>query len=339
MSVARSHRISRTSPTDVPVYDLVVASVAAALVVRGWLRGALREAVEVAVLIVGMALVFRLSPVVGSIIAGMANIPYEVARILAGVVLFLGLVIAGALVARLVSTTLKLVPGSTIANRFGGAVVGAGYAVLIVALGTTLLSAAPLPRSVRTAVDGSIDSSVVGNRMVEPHGMVQQAVSSVSGERVFATVIALQEMVGSRLVAGTLPIPLPDIGESALSSSDEAARDVFDSVNRERISEGLDPLGWSNELAVVAVDRADSVYRSGTLALDTNLAAALGAEGIPGTINSEMVVLAASTDGVAEAFTGAAAYRDKIIDQQFRRAGIGIVDGPFGLLAVQVLAR
>jgi uncharacterized membrane protein required for colicin V production len=323
----------------VPVYDLVIGAVAAGLVVRGWLRGALREAIEVAVLIVGVAVVFRLSPVVGSIIAGMANLPYEVARIFAAVVLFLGLVVGGALVARLVSTAFRLVPGTTVANRLGGAVVGAGYAVLIVAVGTTLLSAAPMPQSVRDTVSGSIGDSVVGHRIVEPHGIVQNTVSSVSGERVFATVIALQEMVGSRLVAGTLPIPLPDIGESMLSSSEEAAQDVFDSMNRERIAEGLDPLGWSDELAVVAVDRADHVYRSRRLALDTNLAAALGAEGIPGTINSEMVVLAASTDGVAEAFTGASAYRDTIIDKQFRRAGIGIIDGPFGLLAVQVLAR
>jgi uncharacterized membrane protein required for colicin V production/uncharacterized protein YkwD len=327
------------SPTDVSVYDLVVAAVAAALVVRGWLRGALREAIEVAVLIVGVALVFRLSPVVGSIIAGMANVPYEVARIFAGVVLFLGLVVGGAVAARLISTTLRLVPGTTIVNRLGGAIVGAGYAVLVVALGTTLLSAAPLPRNVRLAVDGSIDSSLVGQRIVEPHGMVQQSMSTMSGERVFATVIALQEMVGSRLVAGTLPVPLPDVGESTLASHEEAAREVFDSMNRERISEGLDPLGWSSELAVVAVDRADHVYRSGRLALDSDLGAALGAAGIPGTINSEMVALAASPDGVAEAFTGASVYRATIVDQQYRRAGIGIIDGPFGLLAVQVLAR
>lgn len=235
-----------------PVYDLIAAAVAASLVVRGWLWGALREAIEVVVLIVGVAVIVRFSPVVGSIIAGMANIPFEVARISTGVVLFLGLVIGGTLVARLVSTTLKLVPGTTIANRLGGAAVGAGYAVLIVALGTTLLSAAPMRRSVRSAVDGSIGSSIVGHRIVEPHGMVQETVSSVSGERVFATVIALHEMVGSRLAAGTLPIPLPDIGESTLSSSEEAAHEV---------------------------------------------------------------------------------------DKQFRRAGIGIIDGPFGLVAVQVLTR
>lgn len=321
-----------------PIYDLIVAAVAVALVIRGWMRGMLREALEVAVLIVGVFLVFRLSPVVGSIIAGMANIPYEVARITAGTLLFLVLVVGGALVARILSTTLKLVPGATFLNRLGGAVVGAGYAALIVILGTTLLSAAPLSEGLRSTADGSVESSAIGRRIVEPGGVIQQTVASVSGERMFSTVIALQQTVGARLAAGTIPIPLPDVGDTSLPPSQLAAQEVFDSLNRTRIAEGLDPLGWSADLAVVAVARAGDVYRSGVLTLDDGLAASLAARGVPGTVHTEMVVLAASTEGVAEAFTGASAYRDAIVDQQYHKAGIGVIDGPFGLMAVAVLS-
>jgi len=330
-------RISRTSPTDVPIYDLIVAAVVIALVVRGWMRGVLREALEVAVFVVGVFLVFRLSPVVGSIIAGMANIQYEVARIVAGIVLLLVLVLGGALVARVLSTALKLVPGATFLNRLGGAIMGAGYAALVVILGTTLLSAAPLSEGLRSTTDAAIEASAVGRRVVVPGGAIQQTVSSVSGEQVFSTVIALQQTVGARLAAGTLPIPLPDVGDASLPASQLAAKQVFDSLNRARIGEGLDPLGWSGDLAVVAVARASDVYRSGTLALDDGLAASLTAQGIPGTIHTEMVVLAASAEGVAEAIIGAATYRDAIIDRQYHKAGLGIIDGPFGLMAVAVM--
>ena len=320
------------------IYDLIVAAVVAALVVRGWIRGFLREALEIAVLVVGAFVVFRLSPVVGSILSGMANIPYEVARIVAGVVLFFVLVIGGALGARVLSTMLKLVPGATVLNRLGGAVAGFGYAALVVVLATTLVSAAPLPDGMRSTVDSSVGSSAVGRRVVEPGGVIGQVVSTISGERVFATVIALHDTVGARLAAGTLPLPLPDVGDALLPPSQLAAQQVFDSLNRTRIAEGLDPLGWSGDLAVVAVTRAGDVYRSGVLALDPDLAASLRAQGIPGTINTEMVVLAASTEGVAEAFTGASAYRDAILDRQYRKAGIGIIDGPYGYMAVQVLS-
>ncbi len=331
-------RSSRVSPTKVPIYDLIVAAIAIALVVRGWMRGVLREALEVAVLVVGVFLVFRLSPVVGSIFAGMANIPYEVARIAAGTFLFFVLVVGGALVARVLSSALKLVPGATFLNRIGGAAVGAGYTALVVILGTTLLSAAPLSEGLRSTTAASVESSVMGRRIVEPGGVIQQTVSSVSGEQLFSTVIALQQTVGARLAAGTLPIPLPDVGDASLPPSQLAAQEVFDSLNRTRIASGLDPLGWSVDLAVVAVARAGGVYRSGTLALDDGLAASLTARGIPGTVHAEMVVLAASTEGVAEAFTGASTYRDSIVDRQYRKAGIGVIDGPFGLMAVGVLS-
>ncbi len=321
-----------------PIYDVIIAAIAAALVIRGWMRGVLREALELAVLLVGSFLVFRLSPVIGSIIAGMANIPYEVARIAAGVILFVVLVIGGALVARLLSLSLKLVPGATVLNRLGGAIVGAGYAALVVVLGTTLLSAAPMSGGVRITVAESVGASPIGARIIEPNGAIQRTVASVSGEKIFTAVAAPQETVGARLVAGTLPIPLPAVGEAALPPSQTAAHLVFDSLNRIRILEGLDPLGRSGELAVVGVSRGDQVYRSGTLALDNGLAGALEAQGVPGTINTEMVVLAASTDGVAEAFVGATAYREAILDTQYRRAGIGVIDGPYGLLTVLILS-
>ncbi len=328
----------RTSPADVSIYDLIVAAIVAAFVIRGWMRGILREALEVAVLVVGVFLVFRLSPVLGSIIAGMANIPYEAARITGGVILFFVLVIGGAVVARLLSTALKLVPGATFLNRLGGAAVGAAYAALVVVLGTTMLAAAPLSEGIRETADESVEASAVGRRIIEPGGVIQQTVSSISGERVFSMVISLQETVGARLAAGTLPIPLPDVGDSALPPSQLAAQQVFDSLNRSRIAEGLDPLGWSSDLAVVAVARAVDVYRSGTLALDASLPASLTAQGVPGTVNTEMVVLAASIEGVTEAFTGASSYRDAIFDRQYHKAGIGIIEGPYGLLAVQVLS-
>lgn len=321
-----------------PIYDVVVAVVVAALVIYGWTRGVVREALELAVLLAGSLIVFRFSPVVGSIIAGMANIPYEVARVSAGVVLFFVLVIGAALVARLIAMSLKLVPGATFLDRLGGAVVGAGYALLVVILGTTLLLAAPMSDGLRSTVTGSVEASRVGSRIVQPQGVFQQTVAAVSGERLFSTVLVLRDTVGSRLVAGTLPIPLPDVGDAALPATQIAAQSVFDSLNRTRILEGHDPLGWSGDLAVASVRRADQVYRSGTLALDSDLAAVLEAQGVPGTIHTEMVVLAASADGVAEAFIGASAYRDAILDTQYRKAGVGVIDGPYGLLAVLVLS-
>ena len=319
------------------VYDWVLIALAVAFAIRGWRRGLVREVVEIAVLFAGTAVVFRMSPAVGSIVAGVTNVPLEVARIVGGIVIFLALIVSSIIVSKLVSASLKVVPGATTLNRLGGAVVGIGYALLVGVVATTLLAAAPLPSSVREAFDSSVENSVVGSQIVSPEGTVQRWFSSVSGEDVFGAVIAVRNAVGDRLVAGTLPLPLPRVGDSPIVPAETAADVVYDELNLERINAGLDPLAWSSELAIVSVSRATDVYRSGFLRLDDDLDAALDAEGIPGTITGEMLAIAATPHGLSEALVSAQGYQSMIADPAFRKVGVGVVEGPYGLITVVVL--
>ncbi len=320
------------------IYDLVVAGLAGVLALRGWRRGFVREVVELVVLVLGTALVFRFSPVIGAVVSGMANVPDEVGRIVGGIVMFMALIVAGIMVSSVLSMSLKVVPGATTLNRVGGAIVGGGYAAVIVVLVTTLLWVTPMPQSVRDSFDTSVEDSIIGSQIVAPHGLVQATLSSVSGEQIFGAVIAVRDAVGDRLAAGTLPIPLPQLNDDLLVPSQTAAQAVFDELNTHRIGAGLDPLTWSADLAVVAVVRSSRVYRSGMLGLDGELKASLAAEGIPGTVYGEMVAIAATPEGLAEAFWSAAAYQALITDPSFRLAGVGVVEGPYGLIAVQVLS-
>jgi uncharacterized membrane protein required for colicin V production len=319
-------------------YDWVVLVLAAAFAYRGWRRGLVREIVEISVLFAGTVIIFRMSPALGTLLSGMANIPPEAARIIGGVVILIVLLVGSFLVSRIVGASLKIVPGGTTLNRFGGALVGIGYTVLIVVVATTLISAAPLPSSVRETFDSSVENSTIGTYIVSSDGVVQGWFSTFSGERAFGAVIAVREAVGERLMAGTIPIPLPPIGDSPIVPSQSAAQKVFDDLNVERISSGVDPLAWSPDLAIVSVARASEVYRSGFLRLDGDLDAALEAEGIPGTITGEMLVIAATTDGVTEAFASVPSYHALTIDSAFRKAGVGVVEGPYGLISVVVLA-
>jgi uncharacterized membrane protein required for colicin V production len=320
------------------VFDWVVIAIAALFAYRGWRRGLVREFVELAVLFAGTVIVFRMAPAVGAVLSGMANIPPEGARVVGGLVILIVLIVGSFFASRIIAAALKVVPGATTLNRLGGALVGIGYTFLFVVVATTLVSAAPLPTGVRDSFDSSVENSIVGAQIVAPEGIVQRSFSSVSGEEVFGAVIAVRDAVGDRLMAGTLPIPLPVIGNAALVPSQSAAQAVFDDLNAERISAGVDPVAWSPDLAIVAVARSNEVYRSGFLRLDDNLDAALEAEGIPGTITSEMLVIAATPDGISEAFTSVAPYRATIVDPAFRKAGVGVVDGPYGLISVAVFS-
>ena len=74
-------------------YDWAVIAIAVAFLIRGWRRGAIREAIDIALLLFGTIVVFRLSPMIGSIVSGMANVPYEVGRVVGGGLIFLVLVV------------------------------------------------------------------------------------------------------------------------------------------------------------------------------------------------------------------------------------------------------
>jgi hypothetical protein len=95
-----------------------------------------------------------------------------------------------------------------------------------------------------------------------------------------------------------------------------------------RDEEGLAPLQWSDELAVVAVARAGSIYRTGSFATDQPLEERLELAGITAAGSAERLLLAPTIEGVGKAIGSAGSYRE---------AGIGIVDGPYGMLTVLVL--
>lgn len=319
-------------------YDWALIAIVAAFSVRGWSRGLARQAIDIGLLVIGSLVVFRVSPVIGTIIAGMANVPYEIGRVVAGGLVFAMLVVGSIVLGSFISTSLHVVPGAATVNKLGGVAIGAVFAVVVIVLGTTVVSASPLPDPIRSGFGDAVSESPAGSTITDAGGPIQAIVSTASGERLFGAIIAVREAVGDRLMAGTLPIPLPSVGEASLLPSQVDAQELFDRINRERVIAGADPLAWSPDLAVIAVSRATSVYRSGVLSLDDDLGAAFRAAGVPGTMHTDLVVLAASTDGLAEAIAGASRYADATTDPMYRTAGVGVIEGPYGLMAVQVLS-
>lgn len=311
--------------------------VALALAVRGWMRGFVREAIDLLVLVVGAAIVFRLSGPVGVVLSSMANVPYEAGRIGAGVVLFVGVVVAGWVIGKVIGTALHIVPGASLLNRIGGAFVGVVYAAVAAVFVSTLLGVAPLPDDLRTSTDEMLAASVVANEVNDPDGPTQQVVALVSGDSLIGAVLAVREAVGERLVAGTIPVPLPGVEPAELSPDPDAALVVIDRLNAARVDSDENPLARASDLDEVAVSRARRVYLSGTLKLDDRLSADLAAVGVPGSYHEDAVVIAASADGVAEALLSTSAYRELVEGGQFDRVGVGVIDGPVGLVGVIVL--
>jgi uncharacterized membrane protein required for colicin V production len=320
------------------IYDWAVIAVVVALAARGWFRGFVRELIDVVILVVGAAFVFRLSAPVGTIIAAMANIPYEAARIGAGAVMLVVLFIGTTVVADVITRALHILPGVTILNRLGGVGAGIVYGAVVVILVTTVLGVAPLPTGTRATVDEAIAESSIGQTITKPDGDVQVFVGAASGESLFASVLSIRQVVGDRLAAGTIPIPRPAVASEDLIGDEDAAMHVLAGVNVARVEAGQNPLVWSKELSVVASSRAKRVYQSGSLSLDDRLDADLTGASLPGTIHSEGVVIGASPEGLSEAILATTTYSEAIVDSGHRKAGIGVIAGPYGNIAVFIVS-
>lgn len=314
--------------------DFVLGALFVALVVRGWMKGLVREALDVATLLLGALLAFRFSGAVGNVLSAMTGIAPEAARMVGGFLAFLAISIGAAFVSGLIHRTIKRLPAMTTLNRLGGAALGGIYALVLATLAVTLMSVVPLPATLAKP----IDESVIAGRLTDPEGPVQRGVETLAGDRAIQSVISLRRIFGERTVVGGPAVVLPAAaGETRPSSA--AADEVFGALNAARVDAGLDPLAWSDELAVIAVSRADAAYHSGTLSVASpSLEEVLDRSGVPHVVGAENLALAGSAAGVHEAIVGSDRHRSEVLGERYRRVGVGVVEGPYGLMAVQVFA-
>src|SRR5690606_4478417 len=111
--------------------DFILGLYIAALAVRGWLRGFVRELMDLIGLIVGAVVAFRLSEPFGGFLTDRFVVSPEWGRIGAGIVLFVLCGVSMTIIAHFLSKVARL-SGLTLANRLlGSLVAGACGAVLV----------------------------------------------------------------------------------------------------------------------------------------------------------------------------------------------------------------
>ena len=308
------------------VIDVIAVALIALLILRGWIRGFVREAIDVGTLVLGAVLAFRLAPHAGRILSGLFGMSPDLARLVGGTLLFVGIAIGASLLGSLINKSIKHLPGLSTLNRIGGAALGAVYAALLIVIAVTLLAAAPLPEALKTQ---TAESRVVAF-VTRPEGIAQRAMGVVTGDRALQSMIWIRGVVdGWAIDSRVTDVTLPGDGDTAHVSA-SSARALFDDINATRDDLGLPPLVWNEDMNGVAVDRAIGVYRSGTLTAPSPVGERLEAAGVSYARATEYLILAPTVDGLGEA-AGAG--------EGFSRAGIGVVDGPYGLIGVVVLAN
>ena len=111
--------------------DFILGLFIAALLVRGWLRGFVREILDLVALVAGLWVALNLSGPLGEFITERFSVSPEVATIGAGIVLFILFGVAMSIAAHYLSKVMSL-PGLNLVNRLGGAAVAALWGIAIV---------------------------------------------------------------------------------------------------------------------------------------------------------------------------------------------------------------
>ena len=317
--------------------DALLVALLLFLAVRGWYRGLVCEALDLAGLVAGTVLAFRFGPLLGGVIASMANLSTDVGRLVGGIVLLVATGVGAAFLARAIEARVRR-PGLNYIDRAGGAALAATWGAFLMVVVLSLLLVLPLPAS----VGRHLDASAVTGALTDPGGVPQAVFRSLSGDRVIQALLQLREAVGERRVivedGEVVTLPAADPGDLQPDAANAAA--IFDRLNRARVDAGVDPLAWSPALAKVAAGHALEMYLEGYFSHVSPVTGTVGdrldAAGITYSRAGENLALAATPTQVHEGLMGSPGHRENILRPEFRRVGVAVVAGPLGLMTVQV---
>ncbi len=134
--------------------DIVILVILAAFVLKGVLRGLLKELCSLVGLVAGGALAFHFHPPLAQVLVESFGLPAKVCAVVAFLALFLATVLCFALIGMLLSRFIRLIFLGGF-NRVAGAFFGLGQGVLLLAILLYGISLSPLPQVVSSQIKGS----------------------------------------------------------------------------------------------------------------------------------------------------------------------------------------
>lgn len=315
--------------------DIVIGALLVVLVIRGWMRGLVREVLGLVVIVVGTLVAFRLSTPTGRVIASMSGSSPDAARVAAGIIIFLAVSVGAAIVSRLLHRGIRALPGLSTLNRVGGAAFAVSAFLLLVTLIVSLARLMPLPQTVADELDRSEVVAV----LTDPGGLPQNIVGILSGDRVMGLALRIHRLTGSPVivVAPGEEVQIPSwAGRPLLVPG--AATTVMGLINRARASASADAVLRSDALDGAAAVLAKEMVVSGRAVVmtDGELRAFLNGRGIPTVVRGEIVAVAASPES---AHSGIAHHRSKtLLEPRFNKVGVAVVRGSLGFVVVELFA-
>ena len=318
--------------------DFLLGAGLVVALLRGYSRGFLRGALSLVVTLAAIWFGYRAGPSVAGVVQSWSGAGPVAARIAGSLLVFGAILLAGTFVAQ---RSVSILGPLRIVDRMAGLVVSGVLYVVLVALVMLLVGSTP---NLFPGMEGLMSTSRAARLITAEEAPVAPAVSRLLGDRVIESLVNLNRLVGRSqvVVEGAERVDIPSIRLPDLHDRPESAQEIFDRLNRVRFEEGIPVLSWSGALAGVAGGHGREMYQEGYFShlspITGSVDRRLEALGIPFLVVGENLALSPTVDSVHEGLLASPSHRANMLDSRFKRVGISVVEGPLGLMVVQVFS-
>ena len=307
-------------------------------VINGWKKGFLLQFFYLMVLLISIALSFRYSDQVGSYISSWFNSNIQLSEIFGGVLIFITVLTVSSFFQNFLANNKKQ---RDVGNKILGGFVSLLVSNLILTLIFTITSIISVPQF----FEDTIENSNLVSFYTDTSGTPQQALELITGTDLIKVLSRIKDLTGkSSVVVGEQGcIEIPKYSLSNLSNNNEQKDELYALLLTERSNQNLAPLELSEKLSDIALNYAYTMYqdgfwchknpKNGELVGDR-----LSKQGFPYIDIGENLALSSSVRSGHISLMNSESHKNTILDNEFKRVGIGIVSGPLGLIIVQIFS-
>ena len=307
-------------------------------VINGWKKGFLLQFFYLMVLLISIALSFRYSDQVGSYISSWFNSNIQLSEIFGGVLIFITVLTVSSFFQNFLANNQKQ---RDVGNKLLGGFVSLLVSNLILTLIFTITSIISVPQF----FEDTLENSTLVSFYTDTSGTPQQALELITGTDLIKVVTRIKDLTGkSSVVVGEQGcIEIPKYSLSNLSNNNEQKDELYELLLTERSNQNLAPLELSEKLSNIALNYAYVMYqdgfwchknpKNGELVGDR-----LSKQGFPYIDIGENLALSSSVRSGHISLMNSESHKNTILDNEFKRVGIGIVSGPLGLIIVQIFS-
>ena len=228
-----------------------------------------------------------------------------------------------------------------VGNKLLGGFVSLLVSNLILTLIFTITSIISVPQF----FEDTLENSNLVSFYTDTSGTPQQALELITGTDLIKVVSRIKDLTGkSSVVVGEQGcIEIPKYSLSNLSNNNEQKNELYELLLTERSNQNLAPLELSEKLSNIALNYAYVMYqdgfwchknpKNGELVGDR-----LSKQGFPYIDIGENLALSSSVRSGHISLMNSESHKNTILDNEFKRVGIGIVSGPLGLIIVQIFS-